>query len=167
MVAGCTSSSNSTSRADASRAVAPAAQATSVAALLSSGAPAAKPRDAYVLLSGGGTPLSNNYSQYLQAKGIAAYLGRECPPDATWVFFGVGNRDGTAPVLADARRELKQDGLVVQSWLPGSLARNRPDVCGIRLYVHGDNARAIETYRRLGMTMTEYRLCEEVWSGRA
>jgi hypothetical protein len=29
-------------------------------------------------------------------------------------------------VLADARRELKQDGLLVQSWLPGSLPRNRP-----------------------------------------
>src|SRR5262245_27547041 len=37
-------------------------------------------RDAYVLLSGGGTPLSNHYSQYLQAKAIAAFFERECPP---------------------------------------------------------------------------------------
>ena len=29
-------------------------------------------RDAFVLFSGGGTPLSNNYSQYLQAKAIAS-----------------------------------------------------------------------------------------------
>jgi hypothetical protein len=83
-------------------------------------------RDAYVLLSGGGTPLTNNYSQYLQARAIAAFFERECPPERTWVFFGAGNRDGEAPVLADARRELKQDGRLVESWLPGSLPRNRP-----------------------------------------
>jgi len=85
-----------------------------------------QPRDAYVLLSGGGTPLSNNYSQYLQARAIAAFFGRECPPDATWVFFGIGNQEGAAPILADARRETKAGGLLVQSWLPGALPRNRP-----------------------------------------
>lgn len=46
-----------------------------------------------------------------------------------------------------------------------TLARQQPAVCGIRLYVHGHNTRAIETYQRLGMTVTEYRLCEEDWSG--
>src|SRR5262249_33873796 len=51
---------------------------------------------------------------------------RECPPESTWVFFGVGNRLGSAPILADARRETKTDGLLVDSWLPGSLPRNRP-----------------------------------------
>jgi len=44
------------------------------------------------------------------------------------------------------------------------LARQRPDVCGIRLYVHGHNGRAIETYQQLGMTVSAYRLCEEDWS---
>jgi hypothetical protein len=82
-------------------------------------------RDAYVLLSGGGTPLSNNYSQFLQARAIADFFERECPPERTWIFFGAGNREGSAPVLADARHELKRDGLLVQSWLPGSLPRNR------------------------------------------
>jgi len=86
----------------------------------------ARTRDAYVLLSGGGTPLSNNYSQYLQARGVAAFLEQECPPDATWIFFGAGNRPDAAPVLADVRREEKQAIGVVQSWLPGTLARNRP-----------------------------------------
>ncbi len=95
------------------------------------GAPGAAPRaggtrDAYVLLSGGGTPLSNNYSQYLQARGVAAFLEQECPPEATWIFFGAGNRPDAAPVLADVRREEKQEIGVVQSWLPGTLARNRP-----------------------------------------
>jgi hypothetical protein len=83
-------------------------------------------RDAYVLLSGGGTPLTNNYSQYLQARAIAAFFERECPAGATWVFFGIGNRDGAPPVLADVLREQKRDGLVLQSWLPGVLKNNRP-----------------------------------------
>lgn len=48
------------------------------------------------------------------------------------------------------------------------LARERPDVCGLRLYVHRDNKRAIDTYRDLGMDLTEYLLCEESWaSGRS
>jgi GNAT superfamily N-acetyltransferase len=42
-------------------------------------------------------------------------------------------------------------------------ARNRPDTCGLRLYVHRDNARALETYKKLGMSLTDYLLCEEEW----
>jgi hypothetical protein len=117
--AGCTSSTDSPRPAGASSAPAASAVGSSVR-------PAPKPRDAYVLLSGGGTPLSNNYSHYLQAQGIAAYFGRECPPDTTWVFFGVGNRAGDAPVLADTRRDSKPEGRPVQAWLAGSLPRNRP-----------------------------------------
>lgn len=45
-------------------------------------------------------------------------------------------------------------------------ATDRPDVCGLRLYVHRDNAGAIDTYRNLGMTQTEYLLCEEEWPPR-
>lgn len=86
----------------------------------------ARPRDVYVLLSGGGTPLSNNYSQYLQAGALAGWLQHGFPADSTWVFFGMGNRDEPPPILADVRRELKRDGRVVQSWLPGPLPHNRP-----------------------------------------
>ena len=43
------------------------------------------------------------------------------------------------------------------------LAHSRPEVCGLRLYVHHDNTRALDTYRHLGMTLTEYVLCEEEW----
>ncbi|MCH8854591.1 MAG: GNAT family N-acetyltransferase [Planctomycetes bacterium] len=46
-------------------------------------------------------------------------------------------------------------------------ATERPDVCGLRLYVHHDNAGAIDTYRNLGMTQTEYLLCEEEWPSRS
>lgn len=43
------------------------------------------------------------------------------------------------------------------------LARQREDVCGIRLYVHEENKRAIQTYKDLGMAHTPYQVCEEVW----
>ena len=87
--------------------------------------PLAQRRDAYVLLSGGGTPLTNHYSQYLQARALAAFLGREFPPEATWIFFGIGNQEGSPPILADVHRETKIDGRLVQSWEPGILPRNR------------------------------------------
>lgn len=43
------------------------------------------------------------------------------------------------------------------------LAKQRDDVCGLRLYVHGSNEQAIETYHQLGMSQTEYRLFEKTW----
>jgi len=43
-------------------------------------------------------------------------------------------------------------------------ARGRPDVCGLRLYVHHDNHHAMKTYAQLGMSQTDYLLCEEDWS---
>ncbi len=46
------------------------------------------------------------------------------------------------------------------------LAKSRGDVCGLRLYVHRHNQRAIETYQKLGMTLTDYLVCEEDWSER-
>jgi GNAT superfamily N-acetyltransferase len=41
-------------------------------------------------------------------------------------------------------------------------ARDRTDVCGLRLYVERGNAAARETYEALGMTETAYRLYEEM-----
>ncbi len=83
-------------------------------------------RDAFVLISGGGTPLNNNYSQYLQARAIAAFFEQNYPKEQTWVFFGVGNRPGEPVKIADTRRQYKADGLVLESWVPGPLADNRP-----------------------------------------
>lgn len=88
--------------------------------------PAGKGRDAFVVFSGGGTPLSNNYSQFLQARALATFFERRYPADSTWVFFGVGNREGEPPRLADARKQLKHGNQLVESWLPGVLPRNRP-----------------------------------------
>ncbi len=89
------------------------------------GAPLAA-RDAYVLISGGGTPLTNNYSQYLQAQAIAAFFERSYPAESTWVFYGAGNRPDEQAIIADTRRQHKQDGLILESWLPGHLPGNRP-----------------------------------------
>lgn len=44
-----------------------------------------------------------------------------------------------------------------------TLGREEPDVCGLRLYVIRGNERAIATYRELGMSVSEYLLCEEDW----
>ena len=41
-----------------------------------------------------------------------------------------------------------------------SLARSQKDVCTLRLYVHADNARACQSYGRLGMTRTRYEIFE-------
>ena len=40
------------------------------------------------------------------------------------------------------------------------LAREEPGVCGIRLYVEAENYRAQQTYRRLGMSDTSYKVME-------
>ncbi len=45
-----------------------------------------------------------------------------------------------------------------------TMARSQREVCGLRLYVHQENRRAIDTYSVLGMDVTDYRLCEEDWS---
>ena len=42
-------------------------------------------------------------------------------------------------------------------------ARRDADVCGLRLYVHRTNQNAIETYRRLGLDVSEYIVCEADW----
>lgn len=41
-----------------------------------------------------------------------------------------------------------------------TLAKTRPDVCGLRLYVEHDNTAAKETYERLGMKKTPYEMYE-------
>lgn len=84
------------------------------------------PHDAFVLLSGGGSPLSNQYSQYLQAKAMTAYFQRTYPADAVWTFFGTGAQPGQPAAITDVHRKVKKDGLLLSTWLVGELPRNRP-----------------------------------------
>ncbi|WP_438480338.1 hypothetical protein [Oleiharenicola lentus] len=88
--------------------------------------PAVGPHDAFVLLSGGGSPLSNQYSQYLQAKAMTAYFQETYPAEAVWTFFGTGAQPDKSAVLADVHRKVKKDGLLLSTWLAGELPRNRP-----------------------------------------
>jgi GNAT superfamily N-acetyltransferase len=41
-----------------------------------------------------------------------------------------------------------------------TMAKQRPDVCGLRLYMDTHNARARQTYERLGMKKTAYEMFE-------
>ena len=43
-------------------------------------------------------------------------------------------------------------------------ARTSGSVCGLRLYVHEHNARAMEAYLNLGMERTHYAMFEEDWT---
>jgi GNAT superfamily N-acetyltransferase len=40
------------------------------------------------------------------------------------------------------------------------LARNQPEVCALRLYMHADNSRARHSYEILGMKATHYQVFE-------
>jgi hypothetical protein len=99
-----------------------------IALLLLAGAclGSASARDAFVMLSGGDSPFDNNYSQYLQARAVITYFQRNYPQDSVWLFFGAGNIEGQKPVIGDVHRQMKRDGLVVDSWIAGSLPHNRP-----------------------------------------
>ncbi len=83
-------------------------------------------KDVFVLISGGVSPFENNYSQYLQARGVAEYLRAHYPSDSVWTFFGAGNLEGEKPVLCDVLREVRKNGLSLPYWEPGSLPRNLP-----------------------------------------
>ena len=83
-------------------------------------------RDAFVLISGGDSPFENNYSQYLQARTVATCFERSYPRDSVWIFFGAGNIEGEPPVFGDVRRQVRRDGLAIDSWTAGSLRHNRP-----------------------------------------
>ncbi|MCX6951967.1 MAG: hypothetical protein NTV51_07350 [Verrucomicrobia bacterium] len=88
---------------------------------------AARTGDAFVILTGGGTPLSNEYSHYLQARAMSQYFRDRYPAEAVWTFFGIGNREGAPGILADVHREVKDgQGRLIDTWFPGTLPDNRP-----------------------------------------
>ena len=68
---------------------------------------------------------------------------------------------GTVPVLVLDDGMVIDESLDVMRW---ALARNDPDVSGIRLYVNSRNERAQRTYESLGMDMTDYRVMEAMFN---
>ncbi|MEO5625586.1 MAG: hypothetical protein ABIQ70_06240 [Dokdonella sp.] len=96
-----------------------------VASVFHSGSVRAK--DAFVVISGGGSPNSNHYSQYLQSRAYVTYLKANYPADQIWVFFGAGNVTGQPPVLSDVEQIVKDDrGRETTTWIAGGLPGNRP-----------------------------------------
>ena len=85
-----------------------------------SGNAATRSSDLLVLVSGGGNPLSNQYSQYLQARVLAGWLQKNHQRDRVSVFFGAGNTrpgDGFPDVHAVEQRQ----GREVHRFLPGAI----------------------------------------------
>ncbi len=80
--------------------------------------------DQILVLSGGGTPLSNHHSQYLQTKTLFDDLGLRFPGSQPTVMFGAGNRLDAPLVLADTHRSTKSNGLDIETMIPGVLAGN-------------------------------------------
>jgi hypothetical protein len=80
--------------------------------------------DQILVLSGGGSPLGNHYSQYLQTKTMFDDLSARFPAARPSVMFGAGNRAGAAPVLADVHRAVKQGDLSFQQMEIGAIAGN-------------------------------------------
>jgi|GEM_PF-4615237 len=58
-----------------------------------------------VVVSGGGSPWSNHYSQYLQTRSLTHGLRERFGTDAVSVAFGVGNQPLASPILADVIKE--------------------------------------------------------------
>ena len=85
-----------------------------------------KQGDAFVILTGGGTPLSNEYSHYLQARAMSQFFRERYPAEAVWTFFGIGNRDEAPGILADVHRQVKDGDRLLDTWLSGTLPGNRP-----------------------------------------
>jgi hypothetical protein len=54
-----------------------------------------------LILSGGGTPLSNRHSQYLQTKTLYDFAAREWGASSVQLFFGAGNTPETPDPLPD------------------------------------------------------------------
>lgn len=95
--------------------------------LVGVGAGAAQARDAFVVISGGGDPQGNNYSQYLSARAYTNFLRSRYPEDSIWVFFGAGNVTGKPPLIADVIQTVKDaNGRNRTTFIPGALLGNRP-----------------------------------------
>jgi hypothetical protein len=77
-----------------------------------------------LVLSGGGTPLTNHYSQYLQTKTLFDDLKERFPQTESTVLFGGGNQPGVVPTMGDVHRLVKLDGLDYESLIFGEIKGN-------------------------------------------
>lgn len=81
--------------------------------------------DEVLILSGGGSPRGNHYSQYLQTKTLTDGLRAVLPGTQVTVYFGAGNAVGQSPVLADVHRSMKTDKGSREVMVSGSILGNQ------------------------------------------
>lgn len=80
--------------------------------------------DQILVLSGGGSPENNHYSQYLQTKTLYSDLKERFSDLSPSLFFGAGNRTGTAATIGDVHRVYKEDDLLFSEMIPGFIPDN-------------------------------------------
>ena len=86
-------------------------------------------RDVFVILSGGVSPESDNYSQFVQARSMARYFLAHYPRRDVFLFFAAGNVEGEPAKILDVRLEkLMPDGIRSSTWFAGFLPGNQPAV---------------------------------------
>ncbi len=81
--------------------------------------------DQVLVLSGGGGPPSNHYSQYLQTKTLTDNLRTMLPRTDVNVLFGAGNVIGSPAVLADVHRVVKSGGKSREVMESGFIVQNQ------------------------------------------
>lgn len=82
--------------------------------------------DQILVLSGGGSPEGNHYSQYLQTKTLADDMRARFPAAEPSVLFGAGNAEGQEPRLADVHRISHDGNLKLEEMIVGAIAGNSP-----------------------------------------
>lgn len=81
--------------------------------------------DQIFVLSGGGTPLTNHYSQYLQTKTLVDDLNERFSKSEPTVLFGGGNQPGANPTMGDVHKSVKIDGLDYETLIFGEIKNNK------------------------------------------
>lgn len=104
--------------------------------------------DRVLILSGGGSPAGNHYSQYLQTKTLTDELRTMIPQTEVSVLFGAGNALGAQPVLADVHRVHKDGELSREELIPGFIEGNAAAT-------HANVARYFDSGRSAAMTPDE------------
>lgn len=78
-----------------------------------------------LVLSGGASPVSNHYSQYLQTKTLTDNLRLLFGPQSVDVLFGGGNSQSSR-TLADVHRSIKTGDITLQDMIFGVITNNAP-----------------------------------------
>lgn len=82
--------------------------------------------DHFFVLSGGDSPNSNHYSQYLQTKTLADWLKNRFGKNQVDVLFGAGNSPENPKILPDVHAKFEREGEFLHQVFYGVIAKNRP-----------------------------------------